>query len=66
MTATQQSQMIIEAIGDFLGGEDADPCGRQLDSQGDAVHPADDRLNRSSDVLAQLEPWSHVAGSMSK
>ncbi len=56
MTATQQSQMIIEAAGDFLSGKDTNPCRGQLDSQGDAVHPANDRLDRSSDILAQREP----------
>ena len=56
MTATQQSQLIIEPVGNFLGGKDTNPCRGQLDSQGDAVHPANDRLNRSSGILAQLEP----------
>ena len=56
MTATQQSQMIIEAAGDFLSGKNTNPCRGQLDSQGNAVHPANDRLNRSGDILAQLEP----------
>ena len=55
MTATQQSQMIIEAVGNFLSGKNTNPCGGQLDSQGDAVHPANYCLNRSSDILAQLE-----------
>ena len=64
MTATQQSQMIIEAVGDFRGGKDTHPRRGQLDSQRDAVHPANDRLDRSGDILAQLEPWSHVAGSI--
>ena len=64
MTATQQPQMIIEAVGDFLSGENTNPCRGQLDSQGDAVHLAHDRLDRSSDILAQLEPWLHVAGSI--
>ena len=56
MTAAQQSQMIIEAAGNFLSGKNTHPCRGQLDSQGDAVHPANDRLDRSSDILAQLEP----------
>jgi hypothetical protein len=56
MTATQQPQTIIEATGNFLSGKITNPCRGQLDSQGDAVHPADDHLNRSSDILAQLEP----------
>ena len=56
MTAAQQSQMIIEAVGDFRSGKNTSSCRGQLDSQGDAVHPADDRLNRSGDILAQLEP----------
>ena len=46
MTATQQSQLIIEAAGNFLSGKDTNPCGGQLDGQGDAVHPANDRLDR--------------------
>ena len=66
MTATQQPQMIIEAGGNFLSGRNTDPCRGQFDSQGDAVHPANDRLNRSSDILAQLEPWLHVTGSIGK
>ena len=66
MTATQQLQMIIEAVGDFCGGKHTNPCRGQLDSQGDAVHPANDRLDRCSDILAQLESCLHVAGSISK
>ena len=64
MTATQQSQMIIEAVGNFLSGKKTSPCRGQLNSQGDAVHPANDRLNCSRGILAQLEPWLHVAGSI--
>ena len=64
MTATQQSQLIIEAAGDFLSGKDTHPCRGQLDSQRDAVHPANDGLDRSSDILAQLEPWLRVTGSI--
>ncbi len=56
MTATQQPQMIIKPDGNFLSGKNTNPCRGQLDSQGDAVHPANDRLHRSSDILAQLEP----------
>jgi len=66
VTASQQSQMIIEAVGDFRSGKNANPCRGQLDSQRDAVHPANDRLNRSSDILVQLEPWLHVTGPVSK
>jgi len=66
VTTTQQPQMIIEAAGDFLRRKNTNPCRGQLDSQGDAIHPANDRLNRSSDILAQLEPCLHVAGPISK
>jgi hypothetical protein len=65
VTATQP-QLIIEAAGDFLGGQNTNPRRGQLDSQGDTVHPANDRLNRSSDILAQLEPCLHVTGPISK
>src|SRR5580693_3316563 len=58
--------MIIEAAGNFLSGKNTNPCRGQLDSQGDAVHPANDGLNRSSDILAQLESWLYVTGSISK
>src|SRR5260370_7431580 len=58
--------MIIEAAGNFLSGKNTNPCRGQLDSQGNAVHPANDGLNRSSDILAQLEPWLRVTGSISK
>ena len=34
MTATQQSQMIIEAVGNFLSGKNTNPCRGQLDGQG--------------------------------
>ena len=34
MTATQQSQMIIEPVGDFLGGKDAHPRRGQFDGRG--------------------------------
>jgi hypothetical protein len=66
VTATQQSQLIIEAAGNFLSGKNTNPCRGQLDSQGDAVHPANDRLDRSCDILTQLEPCVHVAGSISE
>ena len=66
MTATQQSQMIIKPISDFLDGKNADPSRGQLDSERDAVHFANDRLNRAGGILAQLEPWLHVAGSIGK
>ena len=56
MTATQQSQVIIEPVDDFLGGKDPHPRRGQLDGQRDAVHSANDRLDRSSGILAQLEP----------
>ncbi|HEY2269749.1 MAG TPA: hypothetical protein VGI96_44520 [Streptosporangiaceae bacterium] len=56
MTVAQQPQVIIEPVGDFLSREDANPCRGQFDSQGDAVHPADDRLNGSSGIIARLEP----------
>src|ERR1700722_1228407 len=58
--------MIIEAAGNFLSGKNTNPCRGQFDSQRDAVHPANDRLNRSSDILAQVEPWLRVTGSISK
>src|SRR6476661_10501910 len=58
--------MIIEAVGDFLSGEDTNPCRGQLDSQGDAVHFAHDRLDRSSDIPAQPESWLDVAGPISE
>src|ERR1700746_3269547 len=58
--------MIIEPVGDFCGGKHTNPCRGQLDSQGDAVHSANDRLDRYSDILAQLEPWLHVAGLIRK
>src|SRR6185437_15707915 len=54
--------MIIEPVRDFLSGQDTNPCRGQLDSQGDAVYFAHDRLDRSSDILAQLEPCLHMAG----
>ena len=33
MTATQQSQMIMEAVGNFLSGKKTSPCRGQLNSQ---------------------------------
>src|SRR6476619_7668795 len=54
--------MIIEPVGDFRGGKNMNPCRGQLDGQGDAVYFAHDRLDRSSDILAQPEPWLDVAG----
>jgi hypothetical protein len=47
-------------------GKNTNPCRGQFDSHGGGVHPANDGLNRSSDILAQLEPCLHVTGSISK
>ena len=53
---TQQPQVVIKPISDFLNGQNANPSRGQLDSERNAVHPANDRLNRAGDILAQLEP----------
>src|ERR1700721_172447 len=58
--------MVIKAISDFRHGKNAYPSRGQLDSQRDAVNLANDRLDGAGDILAQLEAWLHVAGSIGK
>ena len=56
MTAPQQSQVIIEPADNFHRGQHPHAGRSQLDSQGNAVHSANDRLNCPGGILAQLEP----------
>ena len=56
MTAAQQPQLIIQAVGDLRSGQDPDPRRGQLDSQRNAVHPANDGLERLGGILALVEP----------
>ena len=64
VTAEQQPELTIEAVGDLLGGEDPDPGCGQFDGQRDAIHPAHDGLEGAGAILTQLHPRLRVTGSI--
>ena len=62
--SAQEPETVIEAVADFLDREQRDPCGCQLNRQGDAVEPPADLGDEWCIRLIEYEDGHNEAGTI--